>query len=125
MIPFRYSAPVDTPKQLARYRDELLRFLSQAFSPQDIETSVITLPARHLKRFMEGCQEADRTHRELEAGFHPLLEAARDETAGMRARLLLALNHPPGPARDQALQALADQLTQPTTSSPTNRKDPL
>jgi len=86
-IPFIYRGPVESEKELARYRDTLLRFIEGTIPVKMREEGLITLSLQHVIRFMLAGQELDKQRRELEAGMHAAQEELAERVVGAEVLL--------------------------------------
>lgn len=110
MIPFKFSGPVDTDKELARYRDSLLSFMGQVIPKNELQDALITLNALTVKRFMLQARQHEATVRELKMGVHPQLDAVMEEHVQLRALVQGLLMVEAGPATAAAIAALREHM---------------
>ena len=99
MIEFVFRGPTDTPAGLARFRDDLLRFVEGVVPPEERETAAIMLPLQHTVRFMQASQNLDRQSRELDEGLHPSQERLQEmlvEAQGLVVKLQKRLDNQTG-----------------------------
>lgn len=78
MIQFVFRGPTDTEAGLARFRDDLLRFIEGVVPPSHREDCVIMLPLGHTMRFMQASQLFDKQQRELAEGIHESQERLQE-----------------------------------------------
>jgi len=119
MPTYIHYGPVETPEQLANFRDRLIGFIETACPPGELIEHGVMLCAEHLLRFMRDCQERDKTQRELQQGLHASQLELQEyvlEARGNAAKytwLAKALTELPVEDSAEILQTLLDSVKSP------------